>query len=227
MINRTGGTGPVEFVSIANSFDDTTAVAPTVYTYTVKARCALGTSAASVSNTGYRAASSTLLAGPLGGGGVRSGEGAHLGSRHGAGAGGTGAQSGQDELAGEAAWAALDGVRYHLDDLTVESHLFVMGHDDLMVADLRDPLDVVHSTLLVVTDEACLNGGLHVRFQAGYQPALGDRWTLVVADQIHGAFRLVRADNLPAGTRMQVRAVGGLLQLEVVAAAGGSDSTAE
>lgn len=227
VINRTGGTGPVEFVSIANSFDDTTAVAPTVYTYTVKARCALGTSAASVSNTGYRAASSTLLAGPLGGGGVRSGEGAHVGSRHGAGAGGTGTQSGQDELSGEAAWAALDGVRYHLDDLTVENHLFVMGHDDLMVADLRDPLDVVHSTLLVVTDEACLNGGLHVRFQAGYQPALGDRWTLVVADQIHGDFRLVRADNLPAGTRMQVRVVGGLLQLEVVATAGGSDSTAE
>ncbi len=223
LIARTGGGAPVQFVSVANSFNDTTATPTTVYTYTVKSVCALGTSAASASNTGYRAAATTLLAGgPGAGAGAinRAGGGGAVGNNHGAGgAGGTGSEA-VPAADDEAAWAALDGALYLLSDMRVESGLFVMGYDDRLIAQLHDPADLAHTTLLVVTGDAVLGGGLKLQF-AGYEPKVGDRWTLVIASRIQGDFRVVRPEGLPAGTRVEVRSNGTVLQVEIKSAEGG------
>lgn len=211
-VTRTGGSGPVTFNSVANIYLDTTAEVGVTYTYSVKATCALGSSAASATNTGIRVAGFRMAAGPAGGSGASGASGAGAsGGRSADGMPGTGEGAASDddclERFGPRTWL-VDGIK-------VQAGLFVMGARDRMVVALRDPGSADEASMLVVTGDASLSGELVVAFD-GYEPKAGDRWTIVLAARLDGDFRTVHLPEMPEGLRLEAVPMGAAYEVRVV-----------
>jgi len=204
LVTRTASGTSVEFNAGVNNYNDTSAVAGIIYTYTVRAVCELGLSPASASDTGTRVI------------GFRS---MQAGSEGSSGKGAVGKFAGGDRAGQEADRSAADDASdtdaphtWLLDGIKCEAGLFVLGDDDVVRAVMHDPASAEDMTMLLVTGELSIAGRLVVDFTR-YEPAVGDHWTIMLAGRMHGEFRSVRAIGLPAG--MQLRAVQGGSTFEV------------
>lgn len=210
-ITRTGGSGPTTFNTVANLYLDTTAEVGVTYTYSVKATCALGSSAASATNTGIRVAGFRMAGAPGAGGAAGNPGAGATGGRNADGAAGTGDGAASDddstERFGPHTWL-VDGIK-------VQTGLFVMGARDRMVVALRDPGAASEASMLVVTGDASLAGELVVAFD-GYEPKAGDRWTVVLAARLDGDFRTVHVPAMPEGLRLEAVPMGATFEVRVV-----------
>jgi hypothetical protein len=211
-VTRVGPSGTTTFNTVANLYLDTTAEVGVTYTYSVKATCALGMSAASATNTGIRVAGFRLVAAPGAGGTAGA-----------AGTGASGARSADGRPGTSDAGAADDDSierfgphTWLVDGIKLEAGLFVMGARDRMVVALRDPGSAQDASMLVVTGDASLAGELVVAFD-GYEPKAGDRWTIVLAGRLDGDFRAVHAPALPEGLRLEAVPMGATFEVRVVA----------
>jgi hypothetical protein len=207
LVTRTASGTSVEFNAGVSNYNDTSAVAGIIYTYTVRAVCTLGLSPSSASDTGTRVSSfSTLLAG----GGAAKG-----GSVDSSGRVSTGSdtpdemeESADDETSADHTWL-IDGVK-------IENGPFVMNHHDAMVVKLRDPASVDDASMLVLFGEGFLDGTLRVAFDE-YQPTIGDEWTVILSGGLVGDFRRVLLPALPEGMSMETERVGTIYQVRVIA----------
>ena len=207
LLTRTGGAGQVTFSTVTNSYNDTSAVAGTTYTYRVQAICTLVTTLSSPTDTGTRAASFRML---LAGDGAAAG-----GSVDSSGRVSTGSDtpeemeaSTDDETSADHTWL-IDGVK-------IENGPFVMNHHDAMVVKLRDPASAEDTSMLVLFGEGFLDGTLRVAFDE-YQPTIGDEWTVILSGGLLGDFRRVLLPALPEGMSMETERVGTIYQVRVIA----------
>jgi hypothetical protein len=206
-VTRTASGTSVELNAGVNNYNDTSAVAGIIYTYTVQAVCTLGLSPSSASDTGTRVSSFRML---LAGGGAAAG-----GSGDSSGRVSTGSDtpeemeaSTDDETSADHTWL-IDGVK-------IENGPFVMNHHDAMVVQLRDPASAEDASMLVLLGEGFLDGTLRVAFD-DYQPSIGDEWTVILSGGLVGDFRRVLLPALPEGMSMETERVGTIYQVRVIA----------
>jgi hypothetical protein len=208
LLTRTGGAGQVTFTTVTNSYNDTSAVAGTTYTYRVQAICTLVTTGSSPTDTGTRAASFNMLL--AGGGGAAAG-----GSVDSSGRVSTGSDtpdemeaSTDDETSADHTWL--------VDGTTIEHGPFVMNRNDAMVIKLRDPADMDKASMLVLLGEGILDGTLRLTLD-GYEPRVDDEWTVILSSGLMGDFRRVLLPALPEGMSMETERVGTIYQVRVIA----------
>jgi hypothetical protein len=208
LVTRTASGTSVEFNAGVSNYNDTSAVAGIIYTYTVRAVCALGLSPSSASVTGTRVSSFRMML--AGGGGAAAG-----GSVDSSGRVSTGSDtpdemesSTDDETSADHTWL-IDGVK-------IENGPFVMNHHDAMVVKLRDPASAEDASMLVLFGEGFLDGTLRVAFDE-YQPSIGDEWTVILSGGLFGDFRRVLLPALPEGMSMETERVGTIYQVRVIA----------
>lgn len=203
LVNRTGGSGAVQFISGANSYGDTSADVGVSYTYTVQATAGSLVSASSPAATGVRISGfmGSIMAA---GGGSGSSKGGH----------GRGAQERADDAAGDEAVEAPH--HWLVDGTVVESGLVLFGDDDVVEVKLRDPASTDDMSILFVTGELSLGGRLVLDF-GDRVPVAGDRWVILLAGRMSGEFRSVRGIDLPAGLRLEAAMDGPTFSVTVVA----------
>jgi hypothetical protein len=208
LLTRTGGAGQVTFTTVTNSYNDTSAVAGTTYTYRVQAICTLVTTGSSPTDTGTRAASFRLML--AGGGGADAGGSVDSSARVSTGSDTPDEMeaSADDETSADHTWL-IDGVK-------IENGPFVMNHHDAMVVKLRDPASVDDASMLVLFGEGFLDGTLRVAFD-DYKPSIGDEWTVILSGGLVGDFRRVLLPALPEGMSMETERVGTIYQVRVIA----------
>jgi hypothetical protein len=203
LVNRTGGSGAVQFVSGANSYSDTSADVGVSYTYTVQATAGSLVSASSSAATGVRISGfmGSIMAA---GGSSGSSKGGH----------GRGAQESTEDAAGD----ELTSAPHHwlVDGTVVESGLVVFGDEDVVEVKLRDPASTEDMSILFVTGELSLGGRLVLDF-GDRVPVAGDRWVILLAGRLSGEFRSVRGIDLPAGLRLEAAVDGPTFSVTVVA----------
>ncbi len=208
LVTRTASGASVEFNAGVNNYNDTSAVAGIIYTYTVRAVCTLGLSPASASDTGTRMIGfRSMQAGSEGSSGKGS-----LGKFAGVGR----AEQEADRTAADDASDADAPHTWLLDGIKCEAGVFVLGDDDVVRAVLHDPASADDMTMLLVTGELSIAGRLVVDFTR-YEPAVGDHWTVMLAGHMHGEFRSVRAIGLPAGMQLRAVQAGSTFEVTVVA----------
>ena len=207
LVTRTASGTSVELNAGVNNYNDTSAVAGIIYTYTVRAVCTLGLSPSSASDTGTRVSSFRML---LAGDGAAKG-----GSVDASGRVSTGSDtpeemeaSTDDETSADHTWL-IDGVK-------IENGPFVMNHHDAMVVKLRDPASAEDASMLVLFGEGFLDGTLRVAFDE-YKPSIGDEWTVILSGGLVGDFRRVLLPALPEGMSMETERVGTIYQVRVIA----------
>ena len=203
VVNRTGGSGAVQFIASANSYSDTSADVGVSYTYTVQATAGAVVSVASSADTGVRISGfmGSIMAA---GGGSGSGKGGH----------GRGAQESAEGAAGDQAVEAPH--HWLVDGTVVESGLVLFGDDDVVEVKLRDPASTDDMSILFVTGELSLGGRLVLDF-GDRVPVVGDRWVILLAGRMSGEFRSVRGVDLPAGLRLETAIDGPTFSVTVVA----------
>jgi len=204
LVNRTGGSGAVQFVSGANSYSDTSADVGVSYTYTVQATAGSLVSASSPGATGVRISGFMGSIMAAGGGSGGSGKGGH----------GRGAQESADSAADDEAMAPPH--HWLVDGTVVESGLVVFGDEDVVEVKLRDPASTDDMSILFVTGELSLGGRLVLDF-GDRVPVAGDRWVILLAGRMSGEFRSVRGVDLPAGLRLEAVVDGPTFSVTVVA----------
>ena len=204
-VNRTGGTGPVQFIAGASPLSDTSAEVGVSYTYTVQAVAGSFVSAASPADTGVRIAGFTGSIMAAGGPGGASGKG---------GVGRPGAQEGAEGAAGDG--TAHPPHHWLVEGTVVETGLVFFGDEDEVEVKLRDPASTDDMSILFVTGELSLGGHLVLDF-GDRVPVAGDRWVILLAGRISGEFRSVRGIDLPAGLRLDARMDGPTFSVTVVA----------
>ena len=208
LLTRTGGAGQVTFSTVTNSYNDTSAVAGTTYTYRVQAICTLVTTLSSPTDTGTRAASFRMLF--AGDGGAAAG-----GSVDASGRVSTGSDT-PDEMEGSADDETSADHTWLIDGVKIENGPFVMNHHDAMVVKLRDPASAEDTSMLVLFGEGFLDGTLRVAFDE-YKPSIGDEWTVILSGGLIGDFRRVLLPALPEGMSMETERVGTIYQVRVIA----------
>jgi hypothetical protein len=207
LLTRTGGAGQVTFSSVIPSYNDTSAVVGTTYTYRVQAICTLVTTGSSPTDTGTRVSSFSML---LAGGGAAAGGAVDSSGRVSRGSDTSDEMeaSTDDEMSADHTWL-IDGVK-------IENGPFVMNHHDAMVVKLRDPASAEDASMLVLFGEGFLDGTLRVAFDE-YQPKIGDEWTVILSGGLVGDFRRVLLSTLPEGMSMETERVGTIYQVRVIA----------
>jgi fibronectin type 3 domain-containing protein len=203
LVNRTGGSGAVQFVSGANSYSDTSADVGVSYTYTVQATAGSLVSASSSAATGVRISGfmGSIMAA---GGSSGSSKGGH----------GRGAQESAEDAAGD----ELTSAPHHwlVDGTVIESGLVLFGDEDVVEVKLRDPASTEDMSILFVTGELSLGGRLVLDF-GDRVPVAGDRWVILLAGRMSGEFRSVRGVDLPAGLRLEAAVDGPTFSVTVLA----------
>jgi hypothetical protein len=203
LVNRTGGSGAVQFVSGANSYSDTSADVGVSYTYTVQATAGSLVSASSPAATGVRISGfmGSIMA---------------AGGSSGSSKGGYGRSA--QESAEDAAGDELTSAPHHwlVDGTVVESGLVLFGDDDVVEVKLRDPASTEDMSILFVTGELSLGGRLVLDF-GDRVPVAGDRWVILLAGRMSGEFRSVRGIDLPFGLRLEAAVDGPTFSVTVVA----------
>jgi hypothetical protein len=208
LVTRTASGTSVEFNAGVNNYNDTSAVAGIIYTYTVRAVCTLGLSPLSASDTGTRVSSFSMLL--AGGGGAAAG-----GSVDSSGRVSTGSDTPDDMEASTDDETSADHT-WLVDGTTIEHGPFVMNRNDAMVIKLRDPADMDKASMLVLLGEGILDGTLRLTLD-GYEPRVGDEWTVILSSGLMGDFRRVLLPALPEGMSMETERVGTIYQVRVIA----------
>jgi hypothetical protein len=208
LLTRTGGAGEVTFPTVTNSYNDTSAVVGTIYTYRVQAISSMVTTGLSTTDTGTRVASfRLLLAGGSGGGAVGS-----------SGQTATARESKSQDQSSDATSdenSTADHI-WLVDGTTIEHGPFVMNRNDAMVIKLRDPTDMDKASMLVLLGEGILDGTLRLTLD-GYEPRVDDEWTVILSSGLMGDFRRVLLPALPEGMSMETERVGTIYQVRVIA----------
>ena len=207
LVTRTASGSSVELNAGVNNYNDTSAVAGIIYTYTVRAVCTLGLSPSSPSDTGTRVSSFRMLL---------AGEGAAKGGSVDSSGRVSSNSDTPDEMDGSADDETSADHTWLIDGVKIENGPFVMNHHDAMVVKLRDPASVDDASMLVLFGEGFLDGTLRVAFD-DYQPSIGDEWTVILSGGLVGDFRRVLLPALPEGMSMETERVGTIYQVRVIA----------